>query len=46
MKRLAANLAVQVPDIGFFVEGDGDGVFVVAEEALEDGVEFLFLYNP
>lgn len=34
---------MQVPDIGFLIQGHGDGVLVVAEETLEDCVEFLLL---
>ena len=40
---LAANLAGQVADAGLFVDGHGDCVLVVAEEALKRGSQLLSL---
>lgn len=36
LEVLAADLAVEGADAGFLVDLDGDGLFVVAEEAGED----------
>ena len=43
LESLAADLALQVADTGLLFDGDADGLFVVAEEALERGWEFLLL---
>jgi hypothetical protein len=34
---------LEVADAGLLLDGDGDGVFVVAEEALEGGGKFFLL---
>jgi hypothetical protein len=43
LEGLTADLALQVADTGLLLDGDGDGLFVVAEEALEGGRELLLL---
>jgi hypothetical protein len=43
LEGLAADLTLQVADTGLLFDGDADGLFVVAEEALECRREFLLL---
>ena len=45
LERLAAHFALQISDARFLFDGDGDGMFVVAEKALEGRRELLLLYN-
>jgi hypothetical protein len=43
LEGLTADFALQIADAGFLLNGDGDGLLVVAEEALEGRREFLLL---
>lgn len=43
LERLAAHLALQVADARLLLDGDADGIFVVAEEALEGRGQLLLL---
>jgi hypothetical protein len=43
LEGLAADFALEVADAGLLLDGDADGLFVVAEEALEGCWEFLLL---
>ena len=43
LEGLAADFALEVADAGFLLDGDGDGLLVVAEEALEGCWELLLL---
>jgi hypothetical protein len=44
LEGLTADFALQVADAGFLFNADGDGVLVVAEEALEGAGELLLLH--
>lgn len=46
LEGLAADFALQVSDAGLLFDRDRDGLFVVAEEALECRRELLFLLRP
>lgn len=43
LEGLTADFTLQVADTGLLFDGDADGIFVVAEEALERRREFLLL---
>jgi hypothetical protein len=43
LEGLAADFALEVADARLLLDGDADGLFVVAEEALEGCWEFLLL---
>lgn len=43
LEGLAADFTLQVADTRLLLDGDADGLFVVAEETLEGGREFLLL---
>ena len=43
LEGLAANFALKVADAGLFLDRNGDGLLVVAEEALEGGRKLLLL---
>lgn len=43
LEGLAADFTLQVADTRLLLDGDADGLFMVAEEALERGWEFLLL---
>jgi hypothetical protein len=43
LEGLPADFALEVADARLFLDGDADGLFVVAEEALEGCWEFLLL---
>lgn len=43
LKRLPADLALQVADTGLLLDGNGDGFLVVAEEALKRRWQLLLL---
>jgi hypothetical protein len=43
LESLAADLTLQVADTRLLLDGDADGLFVVAEEALERRREFFLL---
>ena len=51
LESLAAHLALQISDAGLLLDGDGDRVLVIAEEALKGGGKLLCLcywsaHNP
>lgn len=43
LESLAADFTLQIADAGLLFDGDADGLFVIAEEALEGGGEFFLL---
>ncbi len=45
LKGLAANLALEITDARLLLDRDADGLFVVAEKALERCWEFLLLWR-